>query len=96
MKAIAEITNQRAAQKLLEHVGVPSDAPEPWPARGRPAPVGVSRGLDDEPGVHSGPRSTRDRSARPEVEPLAARGPRKRLRKASVDAAVLHPSHHGS
>ncbi len=49
MKAIAEITDRRVVQKMLEHVGYPSDAPEPWPARGPPASVGVSRGFDDEP-----------------------------------------------
>ena len=49
MKPIAEITDKRVAQKMLEHVGYPSDAPEPWPARGPPASVGVSRWLEDEP-----------------------------------------------
>ena len=49
MKPIAEITDRRVAQKMLEHVGVPSDAPEPWPARGPPGSLGASRGLDHEP-----------------------------------------------
>jgi len=36
MKPIAEITDKRVARgQMLEHVGFPSDAPEPWPARGR-------------------------------------------------------------
>jgi hypothetical protein len=39
MKPIAEITSRRVAQKMLEHVGVPGDAPEPWQARGPPASV---------------------------------------------------------
>jgi len=52
MKPIAEITDRRVAQRMLEHVGVPSDAPEPWPARGPPPSVGsvrASRWLDHEP-----------------------------------------------
>jgi hypothetical protein len=36
MKPIAEITERRVATKMLEHVGFPSDAPGPWPARGPP------------------------------------------------------------
>jgi hypothetical protein len=49
MKAIAEITDRRVAQTMLEHVGVPSDAPEPCPARGPAPSVGASRSLDHEP-----------------------------------------------
>jgi hypothetical protein len=30
MKAIAEITDKRVAWSMLEHVGLPSDAPEQW------------------------------------------------------------------
>jgi hypothetical protein len=47
MKPIAEITSRRVAHKMPEHVGVPSDAPAPWPARGPPAPVvGAPQWLD--------------------------------------------------
>ncbi len=49
MKPIAKVTDRRVAQKMLEHVGVPSDAPAPWPARGPPASVGASRWLHHEP-----------------------------------------------
>ena len=49
MKAIAEISDKRVASKMLEHVGFPSDAPEPWPARGPPASGGASWWFDDEP-----------------------------------------------
>ena len=49
MKPIAEITDKRVARKMLEHVGFPSDAPEPWPARGPPESVESARWLDDEP-----------------------------------------------
>jgi hypothetical protein len=48
MKAIAEITDKRVARKMLAHVGLPSDAPEQWPARGPPELVGSFGGLDDE------------------------------------------------
>jgi hypothetical protein len=48
MKAIAEITDKRVARAMLEHVGLPSDAPEQWPARGPPEWVGSVGGLDDE------------------------------------------------
>ena len=52
MKPIAEITDRRVAQKMLEHVGVPGDAPAPWPARGPPAPVvGAPHWLEHEPGA---------------------------------------------
>jgi hypothetical protein len=51
MKPIAEITSRRVAQKMLEHVGVPGDAPEPWPARGPPASVRAPHWLDHEPGA---------------------------------------------
>ena len=49
MKPIAEITDKRVARTMLAHVGFPSDAPEPWPARGPPESVDSSRWLDDEP-----------------------------------------------
>jgi len=48
MKAIAEISDKRVASKMLEHVGFPSDAPEPWPARGPPASGSASRWFDDD------------------------------------------------
>jgi hypothetical protein len=52
MKPNAEPTDPRVTQKMLERVGVPSDAPEPWPTRGPPSSVGsvgASRWLDHEP-----------------------------------------------
>ena len=49
MKPIAEITDKRVARTMLAHVGFPSDAPEPWPARGPPESVDSARWLDDEP-----------------------------------------------
>ncbi len=48
MKAIAEITDKGVARKMLEHVGLPSDAPERWPARGPPEPEASVGWLDDE------------------------------------------------
>jgi hypothetical protein len=47
MKAIAEITDKRVARKMLEHVGLPSDPPEQWSARGPPGLVGSSPWFDD-------------------------------------------------
>lgn len=44
MKAAAEITDRRVAQKMLERVGYPSDATERWPARG---PADAASGLLD-------------------------------------------------
>jgi hypothetical protein len=49
MKPIAEITDKRVARRMLEHVGFPSDAPEPWPARGLPESGTSPRCFDDEP-----------------------------------------------
>ncbi len=43
---------RRVARKMLDHVGTPSDSPEPWPARGPPADAGESRWLDHEPRAH--------------------------------------------
>lgn len=62
MKPIAEITERRVARKMLEHVGVPSDAPEPCPARGPPEWVESAPGSDDEP------RATHHDSTWPDVE----------------------------
>jgi Putative transposase len=47
MKPIAEITDRRLARRMLEHVGLPSEASQPWPARGPPEFVG-STCLDDD------------------------------------------------
>lgn len=62
MKPIGEITEGRVARKMLEHVGYPSDAPEPWSARGPPEWVELAPGFDDEP------RATYDDSTWPDVE----------------------------
>ena len=48
MTAIAEITDKRVARRMLEHVGLPSDVPEQWPARGPPELVGSSSWFDDD------------------------------------------------
>ena len=49
MKPIAEITDKRVAGKMLEHIGLSSDAPEQqWPARGPPEWSGWVGWLDDE------------------------------------------------
>lgn len=61
MKTVAEITDRRVAQQRLEHVGYPSDAPEPRPARGPPASVGPFRWLDHEPRA-TGQRRTSSRA----------------------------------
>lgn len=45
MKPIAEITDRRIARRMLEHVGLASELPHPWPARGPPELVGSD---DDE------------------------------------------------
>jgi len=47
MKAIAEITCRRIASRMLEHVGLPNEVPQPWPARGPPESAG-SGWIDDE------------------------------------------------
>jgi hypothetical protein len=47
MKAIAEITDRRIARKMLEHVGLPTEVPQPWPARGPPESAG-SVWIDEE------------------------------------------------
>jgi hypothetical protein len=52
MKPIAEISDRRVARKMLDHVGIPSDAPEPWPARGPAAQTEQARWLDHEPWAH--------------------------------------------
>jgi len=49
MKPIGKITDKRVARRMLEHVDFPSDAPEPWPARGPPESGSSSRCFDDEP-----------------------------------------------
>jgi len=48
MKVIAEISDKRVARKMLEHVGLSSDVPEQWPARGPPESAASFRCLDDE------------------------------------------------
>jgi hypothetical protein len=48
MKAIAEITDKRVASRMLEHVGLPSDVPEQWPARGPPEWGGSLSWCDDD------------------------------------------------
>jgi hypothetical protein len=42
MTAIAEINDRRVARKMLEHVGLPSECSQPWPARGPPELFGSS------------------------------------------------------
>ena len=48
MRPVAEITDKRVASKMLEHVGMPSDAPELWPARGPPESHGAAPWLEVE------------------------------------------------
>lgn len=70
MKPIAEITDQRVAEKMLEHVGVPGDAPAPWPALRRwwwerPNGSTTSRGRTSQRRTSSGAREV------PRREPAA-------------------------
>jgi hypothetical protein len=56
MTMIAEINDRRVARKMLEHVGLPSECSQPWPARGPPELFALSdiddqRWPDDERGV---------------------------------------------
>jgi hypothetical protein len=47
MTAIAEINDRRVARKMLEHVGLPSECSQPWPARGPPE-LFASSDIDDD------------------------------------------------
>jgi hypothetical protein len=47
MTVIAEINDRRVARKMLEHVGLPSDAPEQWPARRTSTRPRVERGTHE-------------------------------------------------
>ncbi len=38
MKIIAVIEEPEVVKKILYHLGLPTKPPEPWPARGPPAP----------------------------------------------------------
>jgi len=56
MTVIAEINDRRVARRMLEHVGLPSECSQPWPARGPPELFGSGdaedqRWPDDERGA---------------------------------------------
>jgi len=43
LKVVAEITDRDLARKMLEHVGLGSEVPMPWLARGPPGCARVAR-----------------------------------------------------
>jgi hypothetical protein len=55
MKPFAKIPDKRVARRMLEHVGLTSDAPEPWPVRGPPESGSSSRCFDDGPQARTTP-----------------------------------------
>ena len=48
MTPVAEITDRRVARRMLQHVGLPCESVQPWPARGPPELVGSMWNDDDQ------------------------------------------------